>query len=244
MTMKENNKIALITGANRGIGFETAKQLGSEGFTVLIGARNKKNGEEAEAKLKESGIDAYFIEIDVNDQSSIERAAKEINEKCGRLDVLVNNVGAAFDMNNVLEVDPKILKDTFDINFFSMLAVTKAMLPLIHKSTSGRIVNMSSELGSLTRLSDPSNEFYNNKVFSYNASKTLVNQFTVHLAYELKDSNIKVNSACPGFTATALNNFMGTRSVEQATTIIVKLATLAEDGPTGGFFDENGVIPW
>ncbi|SEN28633.1 short chain dehydrogenase [Paenibacillus sophorae] len=125
-----------------------------------------------------------------------------------------------------------------------MFAVTKAMLPLIRKSEAGRIVNMSSGLGSLTQQSDPENEFYHNKILLYNASKTAVNALTVHFAYELKDTPVKVNSADPGFTATDLNGFQGTRTVEQAATIVVDLATLPDDGPTGGFFDENGELPW
>jgi len=244
MTIKKENKIVLITGANKGIGFETARQLGAKGFTVLVGARSKERGKEAEVKLQEEGIDAHFIKIDVTDQASIDQATKKIEEDYKKLDVLVNNVGVALDKITASELDISVLRETFDINFFSMFAVTKAMLPLVGKSKAGRIVNMSSGLGSLTQQSDPNYEYYKYKGLAYDSSKTAINQLTVHLAYELKDSSIKVNSADPGFTATDLNNFRGTRSVEQASNIVVRLATLPEDGPTGGFFDENGVVPW
>jgi NAD(P)-dependent dehydrogenase (short-subunit alcohol dehydrogenase family) len=137
-----------------------------------------------------------------------------------------------------------VLRETLDINFFNMFAVTKAMLPLVHKSTAGRIVNMSSGLGSLTQQSDPNYGSYKTKALAYCSSKAAINQLTVHFAYDLRDTNIKVNSADPGFTATDLNNFRGTRSVEQASKVVVHLATLPEDGPTSGFFDENGAVPW
>ena len=243
--MEEQNSVVLITGANKGIGFEVARQLGDKGFTILIGARSKERGEEAEIKLKEEGIDVHFIQIDVINQLSIDNAAKKIRESYGKLDVLINNVGVALDRRTISELDINLLKETFNTNFFSMVSVTKAMLPLIRKSQAGRIVNMSSGLGSLKQQSDPNYEFYDtSKFLGYNASKTAVNQFTVHLAYELNETKIKVNSADPGYTSTALNNFRGARSVQQAATVVVRLATLSEDGPTGGFFDENGVVPW
>lgn len=242
--MKGQNKIVFITGANKRIGFETANRLGAKGFTVLVGARNKERGKEAEAQLQEQGIDAHLIEIDVTDQSSIDLSAKEIEERYGKVDVLINNTGVALDTTAPSNLDIDILRETFETNFLGMFAVTKAILPLLRKSAAGRIVNMSSSLGSLTLQSDPDFEFYQAKILAYNSSKAAVNQLTVHFAYELKDTPIKINSACPGFTATDLNQFQGTRTVEQAATIVVHLATLPEDGPNGGFFDENGVVPW
>jgi len=245
MTIKEQNKIVLITGANKGIGLETARQLGAKGFTVLIGARSEERGKEAEVKLQGEGIDAHFIEIDVTEQSSIDQATKKIEESYGKLDVLVNNVGVSLETTTTpSELDVSVLKETFDINFFSMFAVTKAMLPLVRKSSAGRIVNMSSGLGSLTQHSDPNYEFYKVKALAYCSSKTAINQLTIFLAYELSDTNIKVNSADPGFTATDLNHFRGSRSVEEASRVVVRLATLPKNGPTGGFFDENGAVPW
>ncbi|MFB5251877.1 SDR family oxidoreductase [Bacillus mycoides] len=244
MISEGQNKIALITGANKGIGFETARQLGAQGFTILVGARNTERGTEAAAKLQAAGSDAHFIRIEVTNQASIDSAAKKIEERYGKLDVLINNVGVALDRTSTLGLDISLLKETFETNFFSMFAVSKAMIPLIHKSHAGRIVNMSSALGSLTKHSDPSFEFYNAKALAYNSSKTAVNQLTVHLAHELKDTPIKVNSACPGFTATDLNHFQGTRTVEEAATVVVRLATLPDNGPTGQFFDDTGALPW
>lgn len=248
MSTQSTNKVALITGANKGIGFETARCLGKQGVTILVGARNKDRGQEAEAKLRSEGVDAHFLELEVTNPNSVAGAAREIKELYGKLDILINNVGVVLghpdDILVPSRTDLKLLKEAFEINFFGMFAVTQSMLPLIRKSDAGRIVNMSSGLGSLTLQSDPSYEFYHHRIFLYNASKTAVNTLTVHLAYELSDTNIKINSADPGFTATDLNGFQGARTVEQASTIVVRLATLPEDGPTGGFFDENSALPW
>jgi NAD(P)-dependent dehydrogenase (short-subunit alcohol dehydrogenase family) len=242
------NKIALVTGANKGIGFETARRLGKQGFTVLAGARNIERGEETEAKLLAEGMNARFIRLDVTNQQSVDDAAKQIDETYGRLDVLINNVGVALGSYEEIHIpsktDIRLLRQTFETNFFGMFAVTKAMLPLIRQSSAGRIVNLSSGLGSLTGQSDPAHEYYHHKVFLYNSSKTAVNALTVHLAYELRDTAIKVNSADPGFTATDLNGFQGIRTVEQAASIVLRLADLPDDGPSGGFFDEDGELPW
>lgn len=245
---QNTSKLALITGANKGIGFETARRLGKQGITILVGARNKDRGQEAVEKLRSEGVDARFLALEVTNPDSIAAAAKEIEEHYGSLDILINNVGVVIgrpeDILVPSKTDIKLLKEAFETNFFSMFAVTQTMLPLIYKSDAGRIVNMSSGLGSLTQQSDPRSEFYDHKIFLYNATKTAVNTITVHLAYELRDTKIKINSADPGYTATDLNGFQGTRTVEQAATVIVRLATLAEDGPSGGFFDENGALQW
>ncbi|AFH61731.1 SDR family oxidoreductase [Paenibacillus caseinilyticus] len=245
---QNSNKIALITGANKGIGFETARRLGQQGITILVGARNKDRGQDAAAKLCAEGVDACFLELEVTNPDSITAAAKEIDEQYGKLDILINNVGIVTGNPETIlipsQTDLKLLKAAFETNFFSMFAVTQSMLPLIHRSDAGRIVNMSSGLGSLTQQSDPTSEFYDHKIFLYNSTKTAVNTITVHLAYELRHTKIKINSADPGFTATDLNGFRGTRTVEQAATVVIRLATLAEDGPTGGFFDENGALSW
>lgn len=248
MSTQNINKIALITGANKGIGFETARRLGKQGYTILVGARNKERGKEAEAKLRFEGVNAHLLELDVTNQDSVDKAAKDIDMTYGHLDILINNVGVA--LGNFEEIfvpsktDIKLLKETFETNFFGLFIVTQALLPLVRKSSAGRIVNMSSGLASLTQQSDPSSEFYHHKVLLYNSSKTAVNALTVHFAYELRDTNIKVNSADPGFTATDLNGFQGTRTVEQAATVVVHLANLPDDGPSGGFYDESGVLPW
>jgi NAD(P)-dependent dehydrogenase (short-subunit alcohol dehydrogenase family) len=243
--MLENKKVALVTGANKGIGFEVARQLAEQGMTVLLGARNVERGEEAAAKLRDENFDAQFIRLDIGDAATHQSAAQFIEEKFGKLDVLVNNAGIALDAGEKpSEVSQDLLRQTFDTNFFGAIAVTQAFLPLIKKSDAGRIVNVSSGLGSLTQNSDPNWEFFQVKPLAYNASKTALNAFTVILAHELKDTDIKVNSADPGFTATDLNGHQGYKTVEQGASIITDLAVLSDDGATGSYFDDRGVLPW
>lgn len=240
-----NTKTVLITGGNKGIGYESARQLGRKGFIILLGSRKEERGQEAVAALVNEGMNAYFIKLDVTDQGTIEAAARQIEQQFGSLDVLINNSGIAYDKGaSPSQLELPTLKETFETNFFGMFAVTKAMLPLLMKSPNGRIVNLSSGLGSLTLNSDPESEFAQINLLAYNSSKTAVNALTVMLAKEFHNSPIKINSADPGFTSTDLNGHTGYRSVEQAATIVVRLATLDEGGPTGGFFDENGEVPW
>jgi NAD(P)-dependent dehydrogenase (short-subunit alcohol dehydrogenase family) len=241
MAELSNKKIALVTGANKGIGYETARGLASQGMTVLLGARDEKRGKEAAAKLQAEGLDVQFLRLDVNDQA----AHGFIEDKFGKLDILVNNAGIALDMGQKpSEVDMQTLRKTFDTNYFGLIAVTQALLPLIRKSGAGRIVNVSSGLGSLTQHGDPAWLGYPFKLLAYNSSKTALNAFTVMLAYDLKDTAIKVNSADPGYTATDLNNHSGYRTVEQGAAVIIQLATLPADGATGSYFDDQGVLPW
>jgi NAD(P)-dependent dehydrogenase (short-subunit alcohol dehydrogenase family) len=238
-------RIALVTGANKGIGFEVARQLARRGNTILIGARNEERGREAAANLNAEGYDAHFVHLDVEDVETHHQAAKFVGENFGKLDVLVNNAGIALDANfKASTVAQDLLRKTFDTNFFGVIAVTQALLPLLGKSDAGRIVNVSSGLGSLTKHGDPAWEFYEVKPLAYNSSKTALNAFTVMLAHELKDTNIKVNSADPGFTATDLNGHSGYKTVEQGASVIVDLATLPETGATGSYFDDQGVLPW
>jgi NAD(P)-dependent dehydrogenase (short-subunit alcohol dehydrogenase family) len=245
MAEHSNKRIALVTGANKGIGYETARSLASQDITVLLGARDEKRGAEAAAKLQASGLDVQFLRLDVNDQATHKAAHGFIEDKFGKLDILVNNAAVALDIGQKpSEVDMQTLRKTFDTNFFGLIAVTQALLPLLRKSDAGRIVNVSSGLGSLTLHSDPVWPYYPVKLLAYNTSKTALNAFTVTLAYELKDTQIKVNSADPGYTATDMNNQSGHKTVEQGATIIVQLATLAADGPTGSYFDDQGVLPW
>lgn len=239
-----DKKIALITGANKGIGEEIARQLGAQGMTVLIGARDQGRGEEAAAELTAGGADAHAVQLDVTDAASIEAAAHQIESEYGRLDVLVNNAGIALDGGPASALDVDALRRTYETNVFGVFAVTKAFLPLLKKSEAGRIVNHSSGLGSLTQNSDPNGEYAGVKPLAYNSSKAALNMMTVIFAAELKDTPIKVNAADPGFTATDLNQHRGTRTVEQGATAAVRLATLPADGPTGGYFDEDGVVPW
>lgn len=238
-------KIALITGANKGLGFETARQLGEQNIKVLIGARDEIRGQEAAGKLKNEGFDAEFILIDVTDEKTLEAAAKYVEENFGKLDILVNNAGIAVEYGtdfNGISLDK--IRQTFDTNFFGVIAVTKSFLPLIKKSESGRIVNVSSGLGSLTQNSDPNWEFSAVKPVAYNSSKAALNMFTVILASQLKDTKIKVNAADPGYTATDLNQNSGLKTVEQGASIIFDLATLPDNGATGSYFDDQGVVPW
>ena len=239
------DKIALITGANKGIGKEIARQLGALGMTVLMGARDAQRGEEAAAELKAGGADAHAITLDVTDPATIDAAAAQIESDYGRLDVLVNNAGISIDgsLSSALTLELDDLRRTYETNVFGVFSVIKAFVPLLQKSDAGRIVNMSSGLGSLTQNSDPSWGFAGVKPLAYNSSKAALNMMTVIFAAALKDTPIKVNAVCPGSVVTDLNPY-GTRTAEQGAAIAVHLATLLEDGPTGGYFDENGVVPW
>jgi NAD(P)-dependent dehydrogenase (short-subunit alcohol dehydrogenase family) len=180
----------------------------------------------------------------VADQSSIDQAASRIEGDFERLDILVNNAGIGIDNGPPSQLEMDVLRRTYETNFFGGFAVTKAMLPLLRKSDGARIVNISSGLGSLTQNTDPGYQYAGAKLLAYNSSKSALNALTIQFAYELRDTAIKVNSADPGYVATDLNNHRGTRTVEQGAKVAVKLATLAADGPTGGFFDEDGVVPW
>jgi len=238
------NKVALVTGANKGIGLEIARRLGRLGFTVLIGARDEGRGRAAAEQLRAEGLDAIPVRLDVTDQATIDAAARRIEAEFGKLDVLVNNAAVFLDRAPPSQLDMATLRQTFDTNFFGVFAVTKALLPLLRKSGAGRVVNMSSGLASLAQNSDPNWGFAQFKVLAYNSSKTALNALTVQFAAELRDTPIKVNAADPGYTATDMNNHQGTRTVEQGATAAVRLATLPADGPTGGYFDENGPVPW
>ncbi len=246
---EQNKKIALITGANRGIGFETARQLGQQDIKVLIGARSEENGKEAEAKLKDEGFDAKFILLDVDDAKTHESAAKYIEENYGRLDILINNAGVNFenaetgDYVKTSETSPDVFRKTFDTNFFNTVAVTQAFVPLLKKSDAGRIVFLSSGLGSLTLHSDPNSPIYNYKLPAYDISKTALNGFAVHLAHELKDTNVKVNAAHPGSVLTDMNS-RGDLTVEEGAKTSVDLATLPADGYTGKFIHLGNELPW
>jgi NAD(P)-dependent dehydrogenase (short-subunit alcohol dehydrogenase family) len=238
-------KVALITGANKGIGFEITRQLGRAGMTVLLGARNSKQGEASAAILRAEGIDVNTIPLDLLKEETISAAAKWIASQYGRLDVLVNNAGIVDGEDGPpSSADLDAVRRVFDVNFFGTLAVTKAMLPLIWKANAGRIVSLSSGLGSLTLNSDPNWVFASYKILGYCASKAAVNMMTVQLAYELRDTAIKVNAVNPGFTATNMNGHRGTQSVQEGAAEAVRLALLADDGPTGGFAETGGNNPW
>jgi len=239
-----DQKVALVTGANKGIGLEIARQLGRQRITVLVGARDGRRGEEAARELQQQGITAHFVPLDVTDQSTIDSAAQTIAREFGRLDILVNNAAIGLDNAAPSQLDLDILRRTFDTNFFGVFAVTKALLPLLRKAPAGRIVNMSSGLGSLTQTGDPNGPFAAVNLLAYNASKTALNALTVQFANELRDTAIKVNAADPGYVATDLNQHRGYRTVEQGATTPVRLSTLPDDGPSGGYFNDDGVVPW
>ena len=247
--MNNQKKIALVTGSNKGLGFGIARKLGERGVTVLIGARNPKKGQQAVDKLQQENINAHFIRLDVSDCSTIESAYEAIEKQFGKLDILVNNAGVNLEFSAGLppssEVSLDTLKQTFEVNFFGTVAVTQAMLPLIRKSTAGRIVNISSDMASLALHQDPSFKFYNYKQLAYDSSKTAINAFTIHLAHELQDTKIKVNSAHPGWIKTDMGTDEGELTIDEGAAMPVWLATLPEDGATGGYFDENREpMPW
>jgi NAD(P)-dependent dehydrogenase (short-subunit alcohol dehydrogenase family) len=246
MKMQTSSKrIALVTGANKGIGFEVARQLAASGCTVLLGARNKQLGEEAAAKLAAEGLDVRYVAIDLDDRATIAAAANAIAGQFGQLDILVNNAGITTPGDGAPTVSsPEAIERTMRINFIGAVAVTQAMLPLIRKSASARIVNVSSGLGSLAQNSDPAYPYAFAKFLGYNASKAALNMLTVQLAWELRDTPIKVNSADPGYTATDLNGHRGTQTIPEGAAEAIRLALLPDDGPTGTYSDRNGIVPW
>lgn len=242
-------KIALVSGANKGIGFATSRQLAQLGIKVLMGARNEKIGKAAMEKLLVEGLDVEAVQLDVTSRGDISRVRTIIEKNLGRLDILVNNAGMAhteeqFFSNSTGTISMQALRETFDVNFFGMVQLTQILLPLIRKSPAGRIVNVSSMLGSLTLHSDPQAGLDQMKPFAYDASKTAVNQFTVHLAALLKDTPIKVNSAHPGWVKTDLGGEEAPLDTEEGAKTSVALATLDSDGPTGSFLHLGETMPW
>ena len=247
-----NTSVALITGANKGIGFEIAKGLAAQGLTVLVGSRDVAKGE---AAAKSIGAQAHALQIDVTDHAAIAAAAERIRREFGRLDVLVNNAGishadrpvATFSdvmKTNMLTDAPMAdVRKVWETNVFGVIAVTQAMLPLLREAPGARIVNLGSTGGSLTWNSDPTNQ-HRAMFGNYSASKSAAHAITLAFALALESTNIKVNIACPGHTATALNNFSGARSAEQGARRAVQLALLDENGPTGTFSDEDGSVAW
>lgn len=244
--MKITKKVALITGSNKGIGFETARQMAQLGYFVYLGCRDKSKGLEAVQKLHTLGFtDVDVLELDVTNASSIAAAKQKLQSKTAQLDVLINNAGIAGEMPqaaSVVSIDN--IKTVFETNFFGAIQTTQHFLDLLRKADQPRIVNVSSDLGSLTNHSNPAYPFYEVKLTAYCSSKTALNAFTVMLAFEFKDTNFKINSVNPGYTATDLNGHRGTQTVEQGASTVVKYATLEKDGPTGKFFSEDGETAW
>ncbi len=238
--------IALVTGANKGIGYEIAAGLGALGWSVGVGARDEARREAAVAKLQGIGVDAFGVPLDVTDDASVAAAAVLLEERAGRLDVLVNNAGVTGGMpQEPTRVSPDQVRLVVETNVIGVMRLTNAMLPLLRRSASPRIVNMSSGVGSLARQSATTDERSTGPISgAYSPSKTFLNAVTLQYAKELRDTGILINLACPGFVATDLNGFRGVRSPEQGAAIAIRLATLPDDGPTGGYFEDAGTIPW
>jgi NAD(P)-dependent dehydrogenase (short-subunit alcohol dehydrogenase family) len=244
-------KIAFITGGNRGLGFQTALDLKSPDTKVVIGSRDQKQGEEAVAKLRAAGVDADVLKFDITNSADHQAAYDYFNSKYGCLDILINNAGVAGGKfpgtgpeHSASDVPLEVLDKVFATNFFAPVALTKKLLSLIKKSPAGRIVNLSSILGSLTLQADPKSPIYNAKSFAYDASKTALNAFTVHLAYELRDTKIKVNSAHPGWVKTDMGGDQAPMELSEGGKTSAELATLPDTGPTGGYFHLGQPLPW
>ncbi|MEU5780412.1 SDR family oxidoreductase [Micromonospora lupini] len=248
------NMVALITGANKGIGFATARQLGGLGMTVLVGARDAERGRAAQRELRDGGVDAVFVPLDVTDAGSVAAAAKLVEAEYGRLDVLVNNAGIVLaDGPRGLPSETTVatLRRLYETNVFGVVTVTNALLPLLRRAPAARIVNVSSEVGSIAVMTDPDGALFELTSVPYPSSKAALNMLTAMYAKELRDSPIKVNAANPGYCATDLNGNSGFRTAEQGAEVSVHLATLPADGPSGllwGFqMDAGGgygVLPW
>jgi NAD(P)-dependent dehydrogenase (short-subunit alcohol dehydrogenase family) len=244
----QQSKVAFISGGNRGIGFETAKKLGEAGIAVVIGVRDVAKGEVAAKDLIAQGIKAEAVNYDAADSRSADAVYQYLDHKYGKLDILINNAGAlkeeAFGKNVSSTVTQEVLKETFQTNLFAVVELTQKLLPLIKKAPAGRIVNLSSILGSQTLHSMENSPIDSAKGLAYNASKTALNVFTIHLAHELRGTSIKVNSAHPGWVKTELGGPHAPMEVSDSWKTSVRLATLDEDGPTGGFFHESDALPW
>lgn len=239
-------KIALITGANKGIGLETARQLGRQNATVLIGARDARKGQHAVDELRKDGIAATAVEIDVTDAKSIARAAEQVEGEFGKLDILINNAGTMLhdEDKGISEESLEVWRKTFETNVFGLIETTRAFLPLLRKSEAGRVVNLSSILGSITLHATPGSPVYGFKSPAYNVSKAAVNAFTVQLAAELKDTKIKVNAAHPGWVKTDLGGEEAPMDVVEGAKTSVALATLGEDGSSGAYVHLGKTLPW
>ena len=243
--MAEFTRIALITGANKGIGLEIARQLAQAGVLVIIGARDRDRARMAVEDLASQGLTARFVRIDLNDHASIAAAAVAIGAEHGKLDILVNNAGIVDPDDGPPSVSsPAAVRRILETNFVGTLAVTQAMLPLLRRSSAARIVNLSSSLGSLTINGDPSSPYYSARLIGYNASKAALNMLTVQLAAELKDTPIVVNSVSPGYVKTDLTGQNGFKTAEEGATLPVKYALLGEDAVSGRFVEASAETPW
>jgi NAD(P)-dependent dehydrogenase (short-subunit alcohol dehydrogenase family) len=246
--MSTDTKVALVTGGNKGIGLVTVKELAALGYTVLLGARDKKKGEEAAASVPKGNGEVRAVEIDVENYGHHKALRTLIEKDYGKLDVLINNAGIMIDDrskgNNTTTVPIADIRKTIETNVYAPIALTQELLPLIRKSPAGRIVNLSSILASLTLHATKGSPIYSAKTFAYDMSKAALNSFTIHLAAELADTPIKVNSAHPGWVKTDMGGKNAPMKLEDGAKTSVWLATLPPDGPTGGFFHEHETLPW
>jgi len=245
--MSTDKKVALITGGNKGIGLETARQLGKLGVTVLIGVRDEAKGEAAVAELRKDGVEARAVKLDMENPTDYAAVAKLIEKDYGVLDILINNAGIFLDGrkgNETSTTSKDVLQKTFNTNFFAVVGLTQALLPLLKKSLGGRIVNLSSILGSNTLHATPGSFIYDAKTFAYDASKAALNSFTIHLAHELKDTKIKVNSAHPGWVKTDMGGEGAQLDIVTGAKTSVEMATLQDSGPNGEFHHLGKPLPW
>ena len=249
-----DRRIALITGGNRGLGLQTARELASQDIHVILGCRDYQKGTVVAQSIRALGYQAEAIALDLTNQRTQTAVYDYLAKEYGRLDILVNNAavwkesttasGPLPESNLTSTLPLEILRETFETNFFGTVALTQKLLPLIRKSISGRIVNVSSIMGSLTLHSDPKSPIYSSKVFAYDTSKAALNSFTIHLAYELRETSIKVNSAHPGWVQTEMGGDGADLDIAEGGKTSAWLATLAEDGPTGGYFHLGKPLPW
>jgi NAD(P)-dependent dehydrogenase (short-subunit alcohol dehydrogenase family) len=245
MMQPSKKHVALVSGANRGIGFAIADQLARKGLRVIIGARNERKGLEAQKQLVTKGLDVHFTLLDVADALSISAAVGRIKDTFGRLDVLINNAGIMIDTNfSILELPLGLLQNTLETNAFGPLLLSQGCVPIMNRHRYGRIVNISSTLGSLTDIVNPESNYTELQSPAYRLSKTMLNGITALLARDLRGKNILVNAVCPGWVRTDLGGPQAPVSPEEAAKTPVWLATLPDDGPTGGFFREQQPIPW
>lgn len=238
--------VSLVTGANKGIGYSTAEALGRLGHEVLVGARDAGRGEEAADSLRSGGVAATFVALDVTSDEQVKVAEAWIRERYGRLDILVNNaaVKLEFHPSPPSECPIEMVRETFETNVVGAIRMIQRMLPLLRLSAGARIVNVSSGLGSLALATTPGTKYIERPLLSYNTAKSALNSITVQFANELRATPIKINAVDPGFTNTDMTKREGSRSAAHAATAVVRLATIGPDGPTGGFFDETGPVPW
>ncbi|WP_027482393.1 SDR family oxidoreductase [Deinococcus pimensis] len=245
MTNNAQFKVALVTGANKGIGFEIVRLLARRGHKVLLGARDEARGQDAVRELQREGLDVSLQVLDVTDAESIRAVTRRVHVEFGRLDVLVNNAGIIHPRDGLVSaVSDDVVRSVMETNFYGALNLTRALLPLLRRAEQARVVNVSSPLASLTHNSDPAWELASFKMLAYRTSKTALNVFTVQLAYELSGTALKVNAVAPGYTRTDMTGHAGHLTPAESAALPVWLATVGQDGPNGGFFDNEGRVPW